>query len=61
MDFLLKDLEIPVLGVIESMASTGRYTVEELAAAYEELLKKAVALRINATCGEDWFKELWPQ
>lgn len=61
MDFLLKDLETPVLGVIESMASTGRYTVEELAAAYEELLKKAVALRINATCGKDWFKELWPQ
>lgn len=59
--YFLEGLEGPVFGVVSSMATSGKYTAEELAQAYETLLKKAVALRIDVIYEQGWFKELDPK
>ena len=59
--YFLEGLEVPISNIVASMATSGNYSAEELAAAYETLLKKAVALRIDVIYELGWFKELDPQ
>ena len=59
--YFLEGLEAPVSNIVASMAASGKYNAEELAQAYETLLQKAVALRIDVIYERGWFKELDPE
>ena len=59
--YFREGLEVPISNIVASMATSGNYSAEELAAAQETLLKKAVALRIDVIYELGWFKELDPE